>query len=81
MTPPIAVEMRQVGAFGTPGRDPRHRTITVLYRADVDSPPPQLRAADDAAEARWFPLADVLSGGVELAFDHLELVRAGLEDA
>ena len=68
-------DLRQVGAVGTPDRDPRHRTITVIFRADLDEPLPELRGGDDAAEARWWPLGGVLAGDVELAFDHLELVR------
>ncbi len=71
------VALRQIGAVGTPDRDPRHRTITVLYRGDLQPPLPLARGGDDAAEARWFPLDQVLAGEVELAFDHLRLVRMG----
>ena len=67
----------QVGAFGAPDRDPRHRTITVLYRAELEHPP-AARGGSDASDARWWPLDDVLEQRVELAFDHLELVRAGV---
>ena len=71
------VDLRQIGAVGTPDRDPHHRTITVLYRGDVPPPLPSPRGGDDAAEARWFDLDAVLAGEVELAFDHLQLVRMG----
>lgn len=71
------LSLSQAGAFGAPERDPRHRTITVLYRAELDSPPPA-KGGSDASEARWWPLEDVLDGRVELAFDHLEMVRAGV---
>ncbi len=67
----------QVGAFGAPDRDPRHRTITVLYRADLDEPPPA-KGGSDASDARWWSLDDVLGERVELAFDHLALVQEGL---
>ncbi len=70
--------LRQVGAFGAPDRDPRHRTITVLYRADLDHTP-HAQGGSDAAEARWWPVEEVLAGRLELAFDHLDLVWAGLK--
>jgi len=70
------IPLRQVGAFGAPDRDPRHRTITVLYLGTVNGPLPAPRADDDAAEVAWLPLAALLRGEEPLAFDHLELVRA-----
>lgn len=70
--------LTQVGAFGAPDRDPRHRTITVLYRADLDHTP-HAQGGDDAVDARWWPVEEVLSGRLELAFDHLDLVWAGLK--
>ncbi|KIY99197.1 7,8-dihydro-8-oxoguanine triphosphatase [Monoraphidium neglectum] len=72
---PGSVPLVQVGAFGDPGRDPRGWTVTVCYAALV---PPQARsgiqAADDAADAKLFPVGD-LPG---LAFDHKQVVRAAL---
>ncbi len=59
-----------VGVFSRPDRDPRHHTMSVVYRAralDLD----ELRAGDDAAKAEFFPL-DALP---ELAFDHAEIVE------
>lgn len=52
-------------------RDPRGRTVSVVFAAKVD--PSQVRplAGDDAAEARWFPLADL----PPLAFDHGEIMQ------
>ena len=69
------VDLHQVGAIGTPGRDPRGRTITVLYRGELEAPLPRPRGGDDAADARWFGLDEVLRGEVGLAFDHAVLVR------
>ena len=72
------VELAQVGAFGAPDRDPRHRTITVLYRGELTEPLPEVWGGDDAREARWVPVLEVLEGRVELAFDHGELIRRAL---
>ncbi|MER7750262.1 NUDIX hydrolase [Streptomyces bacillaris] len=46
-----ATELRQVGAFDAPGRDPRGRYVTVAYTATLPEPadPTPL---DDAADAR-----------------------------
>lgn len=58
--------LEQFGAFGTPGRDPRERTVTVAYLAALAPGTTAVKPADDAADARWFAL-DALP---ELAFDH-----------
>ena len=71
-------ELTQVGAFGAPDRDPRGRVITVLYRGHAQEPLPRPVGGDDAADARWVALDDVLAGKETLAFDHLELIRTAL---
>lgn len=60
----------QLGAFGRPGRDPRGRTISVVYLASVCRSRSEPTAGDDAARAEWFPL----SGLPELAFDHADIL-------
>jgi len=57
--------MKQFKAFGAVDRDPRHRTISVIFYAFTEDEI-TARAGDDAAKAQWFPL-DKLP---ELAFDH-----------
>jgi len=61
------VFLEQLRAFGNPGRDPRTWVITVAYTALIPSDRLVLRADTDAADARWFPLADLPQ---PLAFDH-----------
>ncbi len=55
----------QFKAFGAVDRDPRHRTISVIFYAFT---PDELiaNAGDDAVNAQWFPLDQL----PELAFDH-----------
>jgi 8-oxo-dGTP diphosphatase len=69
------VLLDQVGAFGTPGRDPRGRVITVAYFALVR---PELagfvRAGSDAAAAAWAPVSAL----PPLAFDHARIIDATL---
>lgn len=69
-----AHELYEVGIFGKPGRDPRRRIITVAYMAIMEKPP-EIKAADDASDARFFPV-DKLP---RLAFDHQEMISRALK--
>lgn len=69
----------ELGTWSTPGRDPRCITITDAYYALVTPQP--VKGGDDAADARWIPLYQVLNairnmpeGMRFLAFDHDEIV-------
>jgi len=68
------ISLKQIGAFGRVGRDPRHRTITIAYLASLEQTA-LVNGYDDADEARWFPLNDL----PPLAFDHDEIIEKGLE--
>ncbi len=61
-----------VGVFADPGRDPRGRTISLVYTADLPGRPPAVAGTDDAAEAGWFDPGTV----GPLAFDHDDILRA-----
>lgn len=58
-------ELKQFKAFGAVDRDPRHRTISVLFYAFTDDEL-VVSAGDDAAKAQWFSIHEL----PELAFDH-----------
>jgi 8-oxo-dGTP diphosphatase len=70
------VRLHQFRTYGTPGRDPRGRTISVVYVALLPeaSAPPRVSGGDDAAEARFFR-ADRLP---DLAFDHARIIEEAL---
>ena len=75
------VYLEQLFTFGTPGRDPRGRVISVVYFALVNR---DLRArvvaGDDAAAADWFDLEKLVDKGEPaLAFDHAQIVEMALE--
>jgi serine/threonine-protein kinase len=74
------VRLEQVGTYGDPGRDPRARVITVVYVAEAPYDPGNVDRTDE--HVRWFPAPDdadpVVEVGVELAFDHAEILRATL---
>ena len=64
----------QIGAFGTPGRDPRHHTVSVVFTTKVPTNT-QAIASDDAKEAEWFAIDNL----PELAFDHQEIIAFTLK--
>ncbi|MDH4177843.1 MAG: NUDIX hydrolase [Thermoleophilia bacterium] len=66
--------LRQFGAYGDPGRDPRMNVVTVAYLAVLRAVR-SLAAGTDAAEAALVPVARALGGKVELAFDHARILR------
>lgn len=68
------VALHQFGAFGKPGRDPRGHTITIAYWGIADNPQ-QASAADDAKNLKWYEINNL----PPLAFDHLEIIQAGLK--
>ena len=73
-----ASTLTQFGAYGDPERDPRMNVVTVAYLAvlrDIGA----VVGGSDAAAAALIPASDVLNGKVELAFDHLRIVRDALE--
>lgn len=70
--------LEQLKTYGNPGRGPRGFVVSTAYVAlapQVERP----KAGDDASEAHFFPVADVLSDDFELAFDHDVIVHDGLE--
>ena len=74
----VANTLTQFGAYGDPGRDPRMNVVTVAYLAvvrDVGA----VAGGTDAAAAALIPVSDVLNGKVQLAFDHLRIVRDAVE--
>jgi 8-oxo-dGTP diphosphatase len=65
------VYLEQLYTFGTPGRDPRERVISVAYYALAPSDGLVLRPASDAAAVRWFAIGQL----PPLAFDHAAIIR------
>lgn len=69
------LELRQFRTYGRPDRDPRGRTISVVYAARYNGSASALKAGDDAAETAWFNLRQL----PPLAFDHGTIIADALE--
>lgn len=63
-------KLTQFKAYGAVDRDPRGRTISVVFYSFTDNEV-EAKAGDDAANAQWFQL-DKLP---ELAFDHQQIIE------
>lgn len=72
------VHLEQLATFSEPDRDPRMRVVSVAYLA-LSPAKPVPTPGTDAAAARWVVVEDALSG--PLAFDHVEILAAGVERA
>lgn len=73
----VAGELHAFAVYADPGRDPRGRYATFAYTASLaDTPAPT--AADDAADAQWLRVGDVLTGRYPLAFDHARIIHDAL---
>ena len=68
------VKVEQFGTFSDVNRDPRGRTVTIAHLALVKKS--EVKGADDAAKAEWFPIDSVPS----LAFDHDRILRVALKE-
>ena len=71
--------LTQFGAYGDPGRDPRMNVVTVGVPRGASRRRARSSAGTDAADAALMPVSDVLNGKLDLAFDHLRIVRDAIE--
>ncbi|MGM0612643.1 MAG: NUDIX domain-containing protein [Bacteroidota bacterium] len=69
------IPLKQYRAFSDPDRDPRGRTVSVVFYAFVEGKT-KVKGSDDAAEAQWHNL-NQLPG---LAFDHQQIIRKAIDD-
>ncbi len=67
--------MKQLHTFGTPGRDPRGRTVSVVFYAFADAAHHTVKGADDAAHAEWVNVKDITA----MAFDHKQVLDFALQ--
>jgi bifunctional NMN adenylyltransferase/nudix hydrolase len=79
--PPAVVKgsLKKSGLFDDPKRSLRGRVITHAYLFDLDGHDkkpglPKVKGSDDAKEAKWFPISQVLKMGELMFEDHLSII-------
>ncbi len=71
--------LEQLGSWGGATRDPRGWSATHAYFALMPSDGVTLAKGANAADVAWFTVDDALLAKKKLAFDHAEILRAGVE--
>jgi 8-oxo-dGTP diphosphatase len=66
--------LEQFHTFDKVDRDPRHRTISIVFTGRIEQDVVKITAGSDAGDVNWFPLAQL----PELAFDHDEIIRLAM---
>jgi len=69
------MKLQQLMAFSAPDRDPRGRTISVVFWGIMKNAR-KIKAGDDAQNAKWFDLKDLPA----LAFDHKEIIETAISE-
>lgn len=67
----VNIELIQFKTYGKPGRDPRGRTISIVYYSFLNDHEENIKAGDDALVASWFDLQSL----PPLAFDHENILK------
>jgi 8-oxo-dGTP diphosphatase len=57
---------------GDPARDPRKHVVSIIYTVEAEGNPV---GGDDAADARFWAISDILAGRLEIAADHNIVLR------
>jgi 8-oxo-dGTP diphosphatase len=71
----ILEKMDQFRTFDAINRDPRHRTISVVFSAEL-SEKKEVKGGDDADKAGWFPVNEL----PDMAFDHRGILDAFFQE-
>ena len=67
--------------FDHPGRSLRGRTVTHAFKFDLDKADnkpglPKVKGSDDAAEALWVPVEELIQKSDQIYEDHLSIIRS-----
>ncbi len=68
------VDLKLLGVFSEPGRDPRGTIVSVAYVGHIDHTNTLIKAGDDAAETAWFSVHTPPT----LGFDHADIIKKAL---
>ena len=65
------IKLHEFHTLGKPGRDPRGRTISIIFSGELINLNQKIEAGDDAKNFGWFNLKDTFN----VAFDHKDIVQ------
>lgn len=68
------IPLKQFKAYGKVDRDPRGRTISIVYYGFTDDYT-QMQSGSDAANAKWWPIDNL----PKLAYDYKEIVEQAID--
>ena len=71
----VNVELEQLYTFGAIDRDPRGRTVSVVYYGFADAKQSKIKASSDARRVKWFSINKL----PRLAFDHQDIMKAAIK--
>jgi 8-oxo-dGTP diphosphatase len=71
----LVEKMTQFKTYDAINRDPRHRTISVVFFVELHKRK-TVKGGDDAARAEWFSVSDL----PKLAFDHTQIISDFFEN-
>ncbi len=69
------VSLIQFKTYSKVDRDPRGRTVSVVFYAEIDAQAYKPKAGDDAKALQWFPVENL----PVLAFDHQQIINELLQ--
>ena len=72
------LELRQLGAYGDPGRDPRHRAVAVVYWGAVNDTHLDEAPREEQSRARLVPVKEFTSDNFRFAFDHAHIATGAI---
>ena len=69
------ISLKKFDVFDAIERDPRERTVSVVYYGFINESHVPIKAGDDAKDVKWFSINNL----PELAFDHSVILKKILE--
>lgn len=69
------ITIHQFYTFGDPGRDPRGRTVSIIFYAFANRHSTHAKAGDDAKHLEWHSISEL----PPLAFDHQKALYLAIE--
>ena len=71
----VNVKLEQLYTFGAIDRDPRGRTVSVVYYGFAEAKQSKIKASSDARRVKWFSINKL----PRLAFDHQDIMKVAIK--